>query len=189
MYRILVHYPRIDTTKIEDFRRKYDFTYDVIRAHITIVFPCDEKVTEEEISDHIKTVLEEWEPFEVTLEDFTLSKDYWLFLTMTKGNDTVIQLYKDLYQGILEPYSQMDLFIPHIGVGYFARKEDQSDFESYGELLDYKEKIVFDEQKYQDALSEAKNLNLVYPITIDEFTLVDLNKTFTLSKDVETILL
>ncbi len=187
MYRCLCHYPKIDTTKIENFRRKYDFTFNAVRAHITIVFPCKED--KEEISKHVKNVLSRWDPFEVTLEGFTLSRDYWLFLTLSKGNDIITDLYKDLYQGILSPYRRLNLLLPHIGLGYFARKEDQSDFENYGELLDYKEKIVFDEQKYQDALSEAKNLNLVYPITIDEFTLVDLNKTFTLSKDVETILL
>lgn len=73
MYRILVHYPKIDTKIIENFRKEYDFTYKVIKAHITIVFPCDEKVTKEEISDHIKNVLRKWKPFDITLEGFTKS--------------------------------------------------------------------------------------------------------------------
>ena len=185
MYRVLVHYPKIDTTKMEIFRRKYDFTYDVIKAHITIVFPCKEN--KEEISDHIKAILRGWKPFEVTLEGFTINREYFLFLTITEGNNTVIQLYKDLYQGILSPYSRFDLFIPHIGLGHFAKRKEQSEFENYSELLEYKGELIFDEQKYQEALEEAKKLNLIYPIKIEELTLVDLNKSFTKSEDIETI--
>ena len=185
MYRVLVHYPKIDTTKIEKFRKKHDFTCEVIKSHITIVFPCKE--AKEDISNHIKDVLSGWEPFDATLEGFTLNREYWLFLTITEGNDTIIRLYKDLYQGILSPYSRFDLFIPHIGLGFFAKREDKTEFENYAELNAYRGNLFFDEERYQEALEEARKLDLIFPIRIEELTLVDLNKSFTESKDVEVI--
>jgi 2'-5' RNA ligase len=185
MYYILVHYPKIDTTKIENFRKKYDFTYEVIRAHITIVFPFQKKESEE-ILEHIKTVLSKWKPFEVTLEGFTKSHDHWLFLTLTKGNEKIIELYKDFYDGTLLGSGRLDIFIPHISLGGFAKKKDKSDFENYSEMHGYND-FYFDEENYKIALEEVRELNLVYPIKIEEMTLVELNETFTISKDIEVI--
>ncbi|MFX1534627.1 MAG: 2'-5' RNA ligase family protein [Promethearchaeota archaeon] len=185
MYYVLVHYPKIDTTEIENFRKRYDFTYDVIKAHITIVFPSNER--KKKISNHIKGVLGRWEPFKITLEDFVKSPDHWLFLTITKGKKTVIRLYKDLYTGILAPYSRIDLFIPHISLGYFARREDYTEFKNYGDVISYKGELIFYEKDYLKALEEARSLNIIHPTTVEELTLVELNKTFTEAKDIETI--
>ncbi|MHA2309764.1 MAG: 2'-5' RNA ligase family protein [Candidatus Heimdallarchaeaceae archaeon] len=168
MYRVLVYYPKIDTTKIENFRRKYDLTFKVIKAHITIVFPFQDKETGD-ITKHIKTVLRGWKPFNVTLEGFTKSKDFY--------DDTILGS------------GRLDLFIPHVSLGGFAKRKDQSEFDNYSQMHDYKEEFYFDEKAYMNALEEVEKLDLIYPIKIEELTLVDLNESFTISKDIETILL
>ena len=38
MFYALVHYPNIDTRRINEFRRKYDPHFDLIEPHITFVF-------------------------------------------------------------------------------------------------------------------------------------------------------
>lgn len=96
-------------------------------------------------------------------------------------------MYRDLYSGSLAPYSWIDKFIPHVGIGGFAKRQDQTEFETFSEIRSYKEGYFFDEPGYKEALKEAKNLSLVYPIKIEELTLVDLNETFTISNDVETV--
>jgi len=187
MYRCLVHYPKIDTTMIEEFRKKYDFTYDLIKAHITIVFPNDVKISGEKISKHVKSVLSSWKSFDIKFEGFTKSFDNWLFLTITKGNDKIIQLYKDLYTDILSPYRKLDIFIPHIGLGYFSKKEDKTKFANYLDLQSYKGEKFFDEQEYKKALLEAEKQNFVYSTRVDELTLIDLDKSYSSIIDIEII--
>ena len=47
----LVHYPSIDTERIDRFRRKHDPLVDSIEPHITIVFPVPRSVGKEGL-DH-----------------------------------------------------------------------------------------------------------------------------------------
>jgi len=105
---------------------------------------------------------------------------------LTKGYQKIIDLYQEFYDGTVLGSGRLDIFIPHISLGGFAKKEDKSDFANYSEMHAYKE-FYFDEEKYLIALEEARSLNLVYPIKIEEFTLVELNETFTISRDIEII--
>ena len=69
----IVCYPEIDTEKIDLFRQKYDPTYKLIRAHITVVFGVDQSISVQSLSDHVRTVLEHWRPFDIELGGFTKS--------------------------------------------------------------------------------------------------------------------
>jgi hypothetical protein len=110
-------------------------------------------------------------------------------LTVTQGNNKIIDLYKDFYDDTIPGSGRLDLFIPHISLGGFAKRKDQSEFDNYSQMHDYKEEFYFDEKAYMNALEEVQKLDLIYPIKIEELTLVDLNESFTISKDIETILL
>lgn len=121
MYYCVVHYPKIDSTKIEALRQKYDPTADHIKAHITFVFPTKaDSMKIEDLENHIREVVDKQSAFNVKFAGFEKSWDNWLFLGLENGNDRATALHDELYSGILEPLWRRDLpFSPHISLGQF----------------------------------------------------------------------
>lgn len=173
MFYGLAHFPDIDTTIIDRFRRKYDPTYGLIDAHITVVFPVPASIGDENFTRHIEKKLEGWSGFDIHLSGFVRSWDNWLFLVLKEGNDRVIRLHDELYQGLLEPYSRKDIeFIPHLALGLFIK--DISDYHHGAPS-----QLPFDEKSYSSALEEAESLNLDYRCVFNKLYLVEINDDFT----------
>jgi hypothetical protein len=63
----VVYYPDI-TTHIESFRKQYDPTYNLIQAHVALVFPVD--LALKPLSEHIQSILTQWDPFQVVFKGF-----------------------------------------------------------------------------------------------------------------------
>jgi len=184
--RGLVHYPEINTGKIESFRKKYDPTHKLIRAHLTIVFRIGQLVSKQSFADHVRAVLKHWKPFNIKLNGFTKSWDHWLFLTLKKGNDKVIRLHDELYGGILTPYLRTDIqYIPHIGLGEFIKEGEVDLLKRMRLHLKAPARIALDEARYKMALEEARNLNLSYSTKVEKLQMVEINDDLTIAKDVE----
>lgn len=172
MYYALVHFPNIDTSNIDKFRRKYDPTIDLIEPHITVLFPVPDTVGEKALVEHINHVLEIWVPFHIHIQGFHKSWDYWLFLTMKEGGADVMRLNREIYTGILAPYRKNDIeFIPHIGLGLFVKNSADYNFRN-------PQQLEFDEVKYEVALKEAKALGLDFKCTLDKLHLVNITDDF-----------
>ncbi len=173
MYHAVVHYPEIERKTINAFRRKYDPHFDLINAHITLVFPVPESVGEKLLTGHIETVLSSWHPFDIHLKGFEKAWDHWLLLIVQEGNDDLIKLHDELYTGILAPYLRHDIgFVPHIALGLFTAKNSNYD------LRDPKE-VPFDHNAYVQALKEAEALRMDYWTTVPQLHLVKLDDKFT----------
>jgi hypothetical protein len=56
----LVHYPEINTKRIDLLRRRFDPQADLIAPHITLIFPLPETVGEPALGAHIAGVLRKW---------------------------------------------------------------------------------------------------------------------------------
>jgi len=167
MYYALVSFPEIDTTSIDRLRRKYDPTVDLIEPHLTVVFPMPESLGRRELVDHCAAVLQGWRPFPVVAGPLVKTPDHWLFLTLRQGASVVHELYRDLYNGLLNDYARPDLFQPHIGLGQFVKA---------GRSCDWNNPSAddFDEDRYAQALREAKELNLELSWVIDSLDLIEL---------------
>ena len=182
----VVCYPEIDTENIELFRKKHDPTFKLIRAHITLVFGVDQSVSVESLSDHVRTVLEHWRSFDIELGGFTKSWDHWLFLTLTKGNEKVIRLHDELYEGILEPYLRTDIqFIPHIGLGEFVKEKEMGLLKRKRLHLKDPSRIAFDETRYKTELREAQNLDLSYSTRMKKLQMIKINDAYTSITDIK----
>ena len=154
MHYALVLYPEVETERIQDIRRKFDPTFDVIRPHVTVLFPVPASVGEAELVSHIEGVLGDWKAFEVRLGGMVKSTDHWLFLTLEKGEREVKGLYQALYTGILAQYRRDDIeFVPHLGLGLFVKDQATYDWNKPQESQ-------FDQQKYDAALRDAESLRL-----------------------------
>jgi 2'-5' RNA ligase len=173
MFYVLVHFPDIDTVKIDRFRKKYDPTFELIEAHITIIFPVPASIGEKNLTEHIEKKLEGWSEFDIHLSGFEKSWDNWLFLVLREGRDQVIRLYDDLYQGILEPYLRKDIqFIPHLALGLFVKHKADYQYEAPSQL-------PFDEEAYSSARQEAESMELDYICVFNKLHLLEINDDFT----------
>jgi len=50
MFYALAHFPDIDTAKIDRLRKKYDPTYGLIGAHVTVVFLVPASIGEKNLA-------------------------------------------------------------------------------------------------------------------------------------------
>lgn len=169
MYYALVFYPQLDselTESIDEIRRKYDPTVDWSEPHVAVVFPVPDVVGEAELVGHIEDVLRDWKPFEIRLGGFHKSRDHWLFLTVAKGERQVKDLYQSLYTGILEEYRRDDIeFVPHLGLGLFLKEGSTYDW-------DHPQEADLDQEKYDEALRQAKALPLGSSCVMEKLHLV-----------------
>lgn len=81
---------------INGIRTKYDPLVDLVRPHITIVFPFELAVSNEELSVILENRLSCVKPFEIEMKGFSTCEDRfgnYLFLNMTKGAESIIQLH------------------------------------------------------------------------------------------------
>jgi 2'-5' RNA ligase len=154
VFYALVHYPDIDTGRINQFRERYDPQVDLIGPHITVVFPVEESVGEQSLASHIESILSGWEPFPIRLKGLLQSRDDHFFLLVEEGRENVIRLYEELYVGMLAPFRREDIpFIPHVTLGVFTG----------------------DTVRCAQVLEEAERMELNYTSSVDRFHLVKIN--------------
>jgi len=169
MFYALVHYPNIDTRRIDDFRRQYDPHVDLIAPHLTLVFLVPETAGESNLVHHIETVLRDWHAFPIRLKGLQKSWDHWLFLILEQGAADVIRLHRELYTGCLAAYRRPDIeFIPHVGLGLFARQDASYDIRN-------PQQLSLDDVRYTQALAEARQLGLDYSCVVDRLHLLKIN--------------
>lgn len=118
MYFALVHYLENYPSEIDDFRRKYDSRVKITPPHLTFVFPVNSSIDENELVRHISRVLQNLESFEVVIGGIERSWDDYVFLTLSEGNERVINLHDQLYTGLLLPHLNKQIqYIPHVTIG------------------------------------------------------------------------
>jgi hypothetical protein len=174
MYHVLVYYTRLDERKLLDIRKRYDPTISLVDDHLTLIFPVPDEISEAQISKHTRNVLNNWKPFDIHINGFIKSPDLWIFLTLDEGDDKVIQLYNELYTGILKTYHRPDLFIPHVGIAY-AGKGNFDFFNPDDEL---------DTAKFDTIVNELEEVHIDIWRRVDRFTLVSLNNELTVLHEI-----
>ena len=113
-------------SEIEAIREAYDNLFGLVAPHITIVFPFESALTNEQISEEIHKQISDFSPFKLTLKGFSKKVDRYgsfLFLDVVEGMDEIIKLHYKMHEGILKPYhSPWTLdgsYLPHMTVGRF----------------------------------------------------------------------
>jgi hypothetical protein len=164
-YYTLLYYPKFRDDKIDRFRVKHDKHHKKWKAHLTLVFPIgDEKIEEKILIEHIEKVLEKWKKFDIHFKGLKKSWDHWLFLVLKEGNNKMIQLYNELYEGPLKKFLRKDIeVIPHIGLGEFVKNKEYT-------VLDPKE-FEPDIEKFDKAYKDAVKMDFDYWSKIDKIIL------------------
>jgi len=117
-------FPEFDNMQIiEDIRDKYDPLAKLVRPHITIVFPFESDMSNEDVASVLDEKLMNISPFEIELKGFSKHCDQFgntLFLDMIGGKDKIIQLHDELYKNEFKNFDLGFVYIPHITVGKFT---------------------------------------------------------------------
>lgn len=96
----------------------------MINPHITLVFPFESTISNEELKTHIVEKVEVIYPIAIELINHIHNEGEYLFLNVEKGKEQVRELHDKLYKGPLTKFLRSDIpYIPHVTVG---RKENET---------------------------------------------------------------
>jgi 2'-5' RNA ligase len=122
----VVHYPNLDTQRINQFRRRYDPQVDLIEPHITLMFPLPESIGEKHLVNHLESVLRGRQPFPIHLQGLQKSWDDYLFLMIQEGKADIIGLHNEIYTGVLANHRRGELpYLPHLSLGVFGKNSNE----------------------------------------------------------------
>ncbi|KAA0814466.1 MULTISPECIES: 2'-5' RNA ligase family protein [Bacillus cereus group] len=121
MRTILLFLNNMFISEIEDIRQKHDPLFGLIPPHITIVFPFESSISNDELKLHIINVSKLIQNIEIEFKNQITSEREYLFLRVEKGKEQIEELHNILYTGPLLQFLKEDIpYIPHVTVG---RKE------------------------------------------------------------------
>lgn len=127
--RTIMIFPKFDNIQsINEIRKKYDPLAEKVLPHITLVFPFESEISNDELTEWLAASLKDVKPFKLQMSGFTKQDDsfgYYLFLNVTEGKEDIDNIHNALYQGILEKYKMDYPYIPHMTVGRIQTKEEE----------------------------------------------------------------
>lgn len=115
-YAVVIYLPPPLEQIVTPLRAKFDPDYDLVAAHLSLVFPWKTERSIEEISAELSRETSQWESFTVelgTIGDFypQVPIIYW----EVENADTINRLYRRLYHCLDQALPFKDL-IPHVTV-------------------------------------------------------------------------
>lgn len=120
-FRTIMIFPEFENIDvINDIRKKYDPLANLVLPHITLVFPFDSELTNEELNLHSKECLSDIQPFKMELEGFSKQiNNYgnYLLLNVVQGIDEIKNIHDRLYKGRLKQFDAGYDYVPHMTVG------------------------------------------------------------------------
>ena len=125
--RTIMIFPEFENVDIiNDIRKKYDPLAELVLPHITLVFPFNSELTNEELNLYLKDCLSDIQPFKVKLEGFSMQEDKYgnyLFLNVVQGMNVIKNIHDILYKGKLKQFDMAYDYVPHMTVGKVSSKE------------------------------------------------------------------
>ncbi|MFP4047647.1 MAG: 2'-5' RNA ligase family protein [Bacteroidales bacterium] len=178
MFHALVYYPEIENLVVNDIRKQYDPYVNLIKEHITLIFPIPETIGEEKLIGHIEEVLNKWEPFKLHITGYGKTWDHWLYLKIKEGKGKLINLHDQLYTGNLELFLRKDIpYKPRVGLGIFTK-------EHYDPMRP--EELTFDKDAYAEAEMKLEKENISIKRIMNQLSLVKINDEFSKLWEVKT---
>ncbi|MES5893739.1 MULTISPECIES: 2'-5' RNA ligase family protein [Bacillus cereus group] len=118
MRTILLFLHNMPIDEIESIREKHDPLFRLIPPHITIVFPFESSISNDELELHMLKVTKGVHPIEIEFSSWISSKGEYLFLEVERGKEKIEELHDRLYIDPLLQFLRTDIvYIPHVTVG------------------------------------------------------------------------
>lgn len=119
--RTIMIFPRFNNIEIiNDIRKQYDPLANLVLPHITLVFPFNDKMSDNELKIHLKLLLNDVKSFQLELKGFDKqvnSYGNYLFLNVGQGIEEIKDIHNILYSGKLSRFKINYDYIPHMTIG------------------------------------------------------------------------
>ena len=112
---------------IDKIRSKYDPLADLVRPHITLVFPFESEMTDDEIREILEKRLADTRQFDLTLHGFGTQIEKFgnfLFLNVKQGREEIIKIHDILYANEFREFNSGFPYDPHMTVGMTGTAEE-----------------------------------------------------------------
>ena len=128
MTRTILIFPEFQNMAvIDDLRRRYDPLANLIRPHITLVFPFESALSNQSLAEILRQVLVEIHPFPIQVTGFTKQVNQFgntLMLDVTRGEEILRQIHDEFYRREFREFDAGIPYAPHITVGNFKTPEE-----------------------------------------------------------------
>jgi len=111
---------------IDDIRTQYDPLSELVRPHITLVFPFDLQMPNEQLKVFLDNKLKDIQQFTVQLSQISKhinTHGNYLFLDVTNGLEKIIEIYDALHTDKLEKLNMGLPYMPHMTIGKLETPE------------------------------------------------------------------
>lgn len=127
---------------LETIRKKYDELYGIVPPHITLAFPFDSDISNEDLKCKLSDIASDFKPFKIKLKGISFWFDNrvntnYIFLDFIQGEEMIKALHKRIYSDIFQEELPFE-YKPHITLGCTKEKIDLSldeEFETTVDLL------------------------------------------------------
>ena len=148
--------------KIENIRKQYDELYKILPPHITLAFPFESSMSNDELKDRLMQVLKSVEPFEIVMSGVSLHKDEniktnYIFLNVVSDVKEIQILHNEIYEKVLNQKMSFE-YIPHITLG--ITENDQIEFEVNDEFKTIVTKVSVEE------IGENEKSNVLFEVDL-----------------------
>lgn len=120
-------FPKFENMEIIDnLRNQYDPLAQLVRLHITLVFPFENEMSNEELAEILEVRLKQVKPFEIKLRGISKHEDTFgnhLFIDVSQGAETIRSIHRLLYDNEFRAFDSGLHYIPHITIGKFPTTE------------------------------------------------------------------
>ncbi len=142
--RTIMIFPEFENMEIIDsIRKRYDPLADLVRPHITIVFPFESRMSNKELSEILENRLKSVKSFEIKLQGISRQKDTfgnYLFLDVLQGQEEICGIHNMLYDNEFKEFVSGRHYVPHMTIGKLPAVEMLN--EAYDEVKSIKESFI-----------------------------------------------
>lgn len=106
---------------IESIRKEHDELYGIIPPHITLAFPFESNISNDELESRLTQIAGGFKPFKIKLKGISFEWDdrvnmYYIFLNFIQGEELITDIHRRIYSDILRKELPFD-YKPHITLG------------------------------------------------------------------------
>lgn len=125
--RTIMIFPEFENMEIIDnIRKKYDPLAELVRPHITLVFPFESQMSNEELAKILDRRLQEINPFKLILAGISKQIDTfgnYLFLDVLQGAEELSRIHQILYDNEFKKFDIGLKYVPHMTIGNLLTAE------------------------------------------------------------------
>lgn len=141
--RTIMIFPEFDNMDVIDrIRSKYDPLAELVRPHVTLVFPFESDISNEKLEEILESRLQEMNCFELILGNISKQEDLfgnYLFLNVLKGAEELARINRFLYDNEFKEYDLGLPYVPHMTIGKLSSVKEMD--EAYEEIKDIQDKF------------------------------------------------